>query len=96
MEDRNYSEEVAYAIDQEIRQLIDKCYSMAEKIIIEHRDKLERLAKTLLEREVLEGDDIDRILEGRDLEEKKEEAKREERVVEKEILKRPTIFPEPA
>ncbi|MCD6363845.1 MAG: ATP-dependent zinc metalloprotease FtsH [Synergistetes bacterium] len=96
VEDRNYSEEVAYAIDQEIRQLIDKCYSMAEKIIIEHRDKLERLAKTLLEREVLEGDDIDRILEGRDLEEKKEEAKREERVVEKEILKRPTIFPEPA
>ncbi len=99
VEDRNYSEEVAYAIDQEIRQLIDKCYSMAEKIIIGHRDKLERLAKALLEKEVLEGDQIDRILEGKDLEEKKEDesAKKEgKRVIEKEILKRPTIFPEPA
>ncbi len=99
VEDRNYSEEVAYAIDQEIRQLIDKCYSMAEKIIVEHRDKLERLAKALLEKEVLEGDQIDRILEGKDLEEKKEDEKAKEgseRVIEKEILKRPTIFPEPA
>lgn len=99
VEDRNYSEEVAYAIDQEIRQLIDKCYSIAERIITENMDKLEKLAKALLEREVLNGDEIDRILEGKDLEENVGEPKLEEKpnsVIEKEILKHPSIFPRPA
>ncbi len=99
VEDRNYSEEVAYAIDQEIRQLIDKCYSIAEKIIVENMDKLERLAKTLLEREVLEGDEIDKIIEGANWGETKEVSplgEKKETTIEKELLKHPNIFPKPA
>ncbi|KUK13972.1 MAG: ATP-dependent metallopeptidase FtsH/Yme1/Tma family protein [Synergistetes bacterium] len=102
MEDRNYSEEVAYAIDQEIRQLIDKCYSMAEKIILENMEKLRKLAETLLEREVLEADDIDRILEGREIEEdvivtaQPEGKEKKPENEEEDLLKHPTIFPKPA
>lgn len=99
VEDRNYSEEVAYAIDQEIRQLIDKCYSMAEKVILENMDKLKKLAETLLEREVLEGEDIDRILEGKELEEEKETSEpkgEKEKFIGEDILKRPSVFPKPA
>ncbi|MCS7234254.1 MAG: ATP-dependent zinc metalloprotease FtsH [Synergistetes bacterium] len=99
VEDRNYSEEVAYAIDQEIRQLIDKCYSMAEKVILENMDKLKRLAETLLDVEVLEGDDIDKILEGRELREDDGAIKsleEKEKSLEEDVLKRPTVFPKPA
>lgn len=62
-EDRNYSEEIAYAIDKEVRALIDQAYERAKDIIIRHRDKLDALAKELMEKEVLGRDDIERILD---------------------------------
>jgi len=37
MEDRNYSEEIAYAIDQEVRSIIDDCYLQAKTILTENR-----------------------------------------------------------
>ena len=54
MEQRNYSEETARAIDEEIRYIIDSCYSRAKKLLTENRDKLETLAKKLIEKEVID------------------------------------------
>ncbi|NLH13865.1 MAG: ATP-dependent zinc metalloprotease FtsH [Firmicutes bacterium] len=65
--DRDYSEEVAAAIDQEVRRIVDECLEMARSILTEHRDKLELLATTLKERETLERDEIDRLLGGEEL-----------------------------
>lgn len=48
---RSYSENVAAKIDSEIKAIIDECYKEAEKIIIEHRDVLERVAELLIEKE---------------------------------------------
>lgn len=62
MEDRNYSEEIAYAIDQEVRSIIDECYSVAKTILIEHNDRLEEITALLLEKEVLDGDELDELL----------------------------------
>lgn len=62
-EDRNYSEEIAYAIDKEVRALIDQAYERAKDIIMRYRDKLDALAKELMEKEVLGREDIERILD---------------------------------
>ncbi|MBI4277329.1 MAG: AAA family ATPase, partial [Armatimonadetes bacterium] len=62
VETRNYSEEVAHEIDQEIRRIIDQCYERAKQILTGSRDKVERVARTLLERESLEGEELDRVI----------------------------------
>jgi len=62
MEDRNYSEEIAYAIDQEVRSIIDDCYLQAKTILTENRETLEKITTLLLEKEVLEGDELDELL----------------------------------
>ncbi|NLD05946.1 MAG: ATP-dependent metallopeptidase FtsH/Yme1/Tma family protein [Synergistaceae bacterium] len=62
MEDRNYSEEIAYAIDQEVRSIIDECYSRAKKILVEQNERLEEITRLLLEKEVLDGDELDELL----------------------------------
>ena len=48
-----YSEEVQYAIDQEIKNFILKAKEEATQILLEHKDKLEKLAQTLLEKETI-------------------------------------------
>ncbi|MGB4029593.1 MAG: ATP-dependent zinc metalloprotease FtsH [bacterium] len=60
--DRNYSEEVASAIDQEVRRIIDECYDKATRLLKENRDKLDLLAQTLLEQETLHADELERLL----------------------------------
>lgn len=62
MEDRNYSEEIAYAIDQEIRAIIDGCFMRVMDILTENRDLLESMTQLLLEKEVLEGDELATLL----------------------------------
>ena len=58
-EDRDYSEEVAYAIDQEVKAIIDSCYAKAKEILTEKRELLDRIASVLLEREVLDGKEFE-------------------------------------
>ncbi len=64
VESRNYSEEIAYEIDKEIRRIIDECYEKARAAILEHRDALERIAKALLEHESLEAEELERLFRG--------------------------------
>jgi cell division protease FtsH len=68
VESRNYSEEIAYEIDKEIRRIIDECYEQARQLIVKHRDALERIARALVERESLEAEELARLFEGRPLE----------------------------
>jgi cell division protease FtsH len=51
---RDYSEAMAQAIDQEIRQILDGAYQRAKRIIVERQGKLEALAASLLEFETIE------------------------------------------
>ena len=56
--DRNYSEEIASAIDQETKAIVERCYKAAEDILTTHRDKLELVAKTLLEKETINAEEF--------------------------------------
>lgn len=59
---QNYSEDTAQKIDAEIGQMLEEAYQRAMKIITTNRDKLEKIAEMLLERETLEGRDVDEII----------------------------------
>ncbi len=58
---RNYSEKVAAAIDEEMRSLIDKAYSKAEKLLKDNINILHRVAEALLEKETLDGKEFEKI-----------------------------------
>jgi cell division protease FtsH len=61
---RDYSEDTAVKIDDEVRRLVDEGYRRASTIIEEHSDALVRIAEALLEREVLDGAEIKQLIEG--------------------------------
>jgi cell division protease FtsH len=62
MEDRNYSEEIAYAIDQEVRRIIDECMERVRGILDENFGKVGEIAAILLEKEILEGAEFNKLL----------------------------------
>jgi len=61
-EDRDYSEDVAKKIDLEIKELIDGCYKLAEKTIKENREKLNKIANMLLEKETIEKEEFEALM----------------------------------
>jgi cell division protease FtsH len=63
---KNLSDATAELVDREIRRIIDEQYARARAIIEENRDKVERLARALLEWETLTAEQIDDIIAGRE------------------------------
>jgi len=61
-EEKNYSEATAKEIDIEVSRFIDDAYKTAEKIIAEKKETLERIAKTLLEKETLEQEEFNELI----------------------------------
>lgn len=59
---KDYSEATAQAIDNEVKHIIDECYQDAQAILKENRDKLEKLADTLFEKETLDDSEIRELL----------------------------------
>ncbi len=62
MRSKEYSETTAQAIDSEIKRIIDEGYNTAKSLIESHRDKLELIAKALLEYETLDGQQVSDIV----------------------------------
>jgi cell division protease FtsH len=54
-EQRNYSEEIAEAIDKEVRRLVDEAYNRARQILATYRAKLDQVARYLIENETIEA-----------------------------------------
>ncbi|MEW5784330.1 MAG: ATP-dependent zinc metalloprotease FtsH [Bacillota bacterium] len=67
--DRDFSEEIAKAIDQEIRRTIDECYRKAQETLEQNRDKLDLIAQVLLDKETLDAEEIKALMNGQSLEE---------------------------
>jgi cell division protease FtsH len=60
-QERNFSDQIAYVVDEEVRRLIDQAHDEAYAILTENRDVLDRLALELLERETLNQAEIAEI-----------------------------------
>lgn len=67
-ESRNYSEEVAYTVDQEVKKIIDSCYNRVHQLLVENSEDMDKVAETLLAKEVIEGRELS-VLLGMEVEE---------------------------
>lgn len=81
---RDYSEKTAQIIDTEVKKLVMNAQKKAEDIINKNIDNLHILAQTLLEREILDGEEVDKIINGVKLEPIKRKKKEEGKTKKKE------------
>jgi cell division protease FtsH len=66
-EERDYSEDVAKMIDEEVRNIVDRCYQRATDILTTHRKQLDDIVKALLERETLDREEFLAVMGGSNL-----------------------------
>jgi cell division protease FtsH len=64
---QDYSEQTAQDIDQEVRAIVQRQYVRVKEFLTREREKLQRLADSLIERETLDAEEIAAVLEGREL-----------------------------
>jgi cell division protease FtsH len=64
---RDYSEDTAIKIDEEVRKLVNNGYATAKQVLSDNRETLTRIAHALIEREVLDGSEIKLLVEGKEL-----------------------------
>ena len=65
--DRDFSNETAAAIDEEVRNYVDQAYSRAKKVLLDNRHILDRLAEMLIEKETVEADELQNVLADNDV-----------------------------
>lgn len=65
--EKGYSEKTAEIIDEEVKNIIDDCLAKSQKVLKDNADKLSMLAENLIEREVLNGKEVDILLSGESL-----------------------------
>jgi cell division protease FtsH len=63
-DERNYSEDVARQIDDEVRDIVDQCHKRASELVLANRDKLDAVVTALLERETLDRDQFLIVMAG--------------------------------
>jgi cell division protease FtsH len=64
---RDYSEDTAIKIDQEVRKIVNNGYNTARQVLSDNRDTLEKIARALIEREVLDANEIKMLVDGQEL-----------------------------
>jgi cell division protease FtsH len=62
MRDKDYSESTAIAIDQEVHRIVEECYQKAKATLEQNIDKLKKLSARLLEKEVLDSEEVKQIV----------------------------------
>lgn len=101
MEERNYGEEVATAIDKEVRRIIDDCYARARDILTARRPLMDSIKDVLLEREIIEREEFETLMAGGTLPPKPlpaatPEPEEGEKDRKTDAVRTPTLRPEPA
>jgi len=84
---QDYSEQTAIEIDREVKRIVMDCYKRAREIISHNREALTNLAEALLEYEVLDGEEIDMVIEGKPLRKKVWKGTPEVEIVDRERAK---------
>jgi len=85
-----YSEKTAEMIDQEVKDMVDKAYERTKKILAENKDKLEKLANELLEKEVIFKENLEEIFGKRQWQKEEEEPEKKPATTEDEPSKNGT------
>ena len=82
-EERNYGDDTATLIDQEVKSIVDGCYETAKTTLLKYKSKLTLLAKTLLEKEVVDDKEVKKLLG------LKEDVKKEEKNAGSDEIQKP-------
>jgi len=61
-EDRNYSDEIAYRIDQAVQRIVHECYGRAREILTQHRSKMDEIAALLIQKEHLNRQEFEDLM----------------------------------
>jgi len=67
MSERDFSEETASAIDEEVRQLVDEAYKRAKQVLVENRPVLNQLADLLIDKETVDAEELQELLANNDV-----------------------------
>ena len=67
MSERDFSEETAAAIDEEVRKLVDTAYSRAKEVLLDNRKVLDEIAQMLIEKETVDAEELQAILGNNDV-----------------------------
>jgi cell division protease FtsH len=65
--DRDFSDETAAAIDEEVRNLVDRAYRRAKEVLSDNRYILDKLAEMLVDKETVEADELQELLDNNDV-----------------------------
>jgi cell division protease FtsH len=63
-EDRNYSDDVAKLIDEEVKRIITNCYDRARELLMQHREQLDLISYELIAQETIDAEEFDRLFNG--------------------------------
>lgn len=66
-EGRDYGEDVAQIIDEEVKALVDEAFDLAHRILEDHRELLDRVTNALVERETIDAAEFEMLIDGREL-----------------------------
>ncbi|MCX8094586.1 MAG: ATP-dependent zinc metalloprotease FtsH [Caldisericia bacterium] len=61
--ERDYSEQIAYEIDKEVRYIVEECYERAKNILKDNEEGVHKVVEVLLDKETIEGEELKKILE---------------------------------
>ncbi len=92
-EDRNYSEEVAKMIDEEVRHIVELCHQRATELLTSHRVQLDAVVKELLAHETLDREEFLLVMKGESLPEKDTSVSAPQNTSGGEVTAPPTIAP---
>jgi cell division protease FtsH len=67
MSERDFSEETAASIDEEVRKLVDTAYSRAKDVLVSNRHILDQIAQMLVDKETVDADELQEILANNDV-----------------------------
>jgi cell division protease FtsH len=67
MSERDFSEETAAAIDEEVRKLVDTAYIRAKEVLVNNRQVLDEIAQMLIEKETVDAEELQEILGNNDV-----------------------------
>jgi cell division protease FtsH len=67
MSERDFSEETAAAIDEEVRKLVDVAYTRAKEVLVGNRHILDQIAQMLVEKETVDAEELQEILSNNDV-----------------------------
>ena len=93
--ERNYSDAVAFAIDEEAKRMMDEAYAKATQILTEHIDKLHAVAEVLVLKETIDADEFYAIMEGTTKYEKLAAGAEVEEVLAEEPVQNTEVAEEP-